>query len=124
MKTSREMAISTTMSLSQASATLLKARSSGATMQRLAIGDGGFVVYLRKPDLKDRLRMALMPAQMRRDAQSLVGLVLREIAKQSGVPEDSAKLVSVRDTIENRGKRLPEQMFLLQFEQPGGAVPF
>lgn len=93
-------------------------------MQRLDISDGGFVVYLRKPDIKDRLRMALMPAQMRRDARSLVSLVLQKIAKQSGVPEHSAHLLSVRDTVENRGKRLTEKMFLLQFEQPGGAVPF
>lgn len=124
MKTSREMAISTTMSLSQASATLLKAQSKGATMQRIDISDAGFVVYLRKPDLKDRIRMALMPAQMRRDARSLVGLVLQEIAKNSGVPEYSARLASVRDITENQGKRLPEQMFLMQFDQPGGAVPF
>ncbi len=124
MKTSREIAISATMNLSQASEALLKARNKGATMQRIDISDGAIVVYLRKPDLKDRLSMMLMPAQMRRDARSLVGLVMQEIARRSGIPEHAGRLGSVRDAIENQGKRLPEELFLMQFEQTGGAVPF
>ncbi len=108
--------INTSMDLSEVVNRLSQAGANGASAQRSQKRDGELVVYLRKPNLKDRLRMALMPSQMRREAQSMVNVVLQEIAKRRGIPENSALLCSVRDAIGNGSKDLDKQLFLLQFE--------
>ncbi len=108
--------INTSMDLSEVVNRLSQAGANGASAQRWQKRDGELVVYLRKPNLKDRLRTALMPSQMRREARSMVNLVLQEIAKQRGIPENAAQLGSVLDGIGNHGKSIQKELFLLQFE--------
>ena len=108
--------INTSMDLAVATHKLSQAEAKGASVKRWQKRDDEVVIYLRKPNLKDRLRTALMPSQMRREAQSMVNVVLQEIAKRRGIPENSALLCSVRDAIGNGSKDLDKQLFLLQFE--------
>ena len=123
-RSSPEIAIRSSMSMTEAAQALMKASAMGAPVQRLALEGNEIVVYLREPGLKDRLTMAMMPGQMRRDARSLVGLVLDEIARRDQVCKNSAKLTDVRETVMRAGSGLLEKSFLMQFEQGGDPVPF
>ncbi len=113
---SSEVAISSSMSLSDASKALVTIGGMGKTMQRLELRDNEIVVFLRKPNLTERFKMALMPSQMRREARSLVGLVLKEIELKTKNPSVSADLINIRDAIESRDSRLLEKAFLMQCE--------
>ncbi len=121
---SSEIAIRSDMSVKDAGQALMTLSGKGMPVTRLALQDGQFVLYLRKPGIKDRLKMALMPSQMRKEARSLIKFALENIAGNGNVSKDDLRLASINGSIEKSSDRLLEKSFLLQFPSMGDGINF
>lgn len=126
MKTrnSSELGIHPDMSLKDAAQALMTVSGKGLPATRLVMQDGQLVLYVRKPDIIDRLKMTQMPSRMRREARTLVQFALEKIAEKNNVRKDDVSIVRVIDSIRKNDGRLMENLFLLQFQSTGYGVDF
>lgn len=110
MKAASVVTIRESMSLAQACDAL--GRLAGGKIDRVQdvqLKDGELVVFLRRPTLPEKMKMALMSSAMRREANHPAYEVFKDIAVRSGIPADSPLLANVRDAIERGdGARLRE----------------